>query len=95
MVTADGREAIGTLGTFDLVFADAAPIKYGQIEAVLAALRPRGLLVIDDMQIGSGAAETAREQVETLRRFVSKHPELTSVELDWASGVIVASKTDA
>lgn len=95
MVTADGREAIGTFGTFDLVFADAAPIKYGHIEAVLAALRPRGLLVIDDTHIGSSAAETAREQVETLRRFVGKHTELTSVELDWASGVIVASKSDA
>jgi len=27
-------------------------------------------------------------------RFVSKHPELASVELDWTSGVIVASKSD-
>jgi predicted O-methyltransferase YrrM len=95
MVTADGRKAIETLGAFDLVFADAAPIKYGHMEAVLAALRPRGLLVIDDTHIGSGAGETARERVETLRRFVSRHPELTSVELDWASGVIVASKSDA
>jgi predicted O-methyltransferase YrrM len=94
MVSADGREAIGTLGTFDLVFADAAPIKYGHIETVLAALRPRGLLVIDDTHIGSSATETAREQLDTLRRFVSQHPELTSVELDWASGVIVASRSD-
>lgn len=91
----DGRKAIETLGAFDLVFADAAPIKYGHMEAVLTALRPRGLLVIDDTHIGSGAGETARERVETLRRFVSRHPDLTSVELDWASGVIVASKSDA
>jgi demethylmenaquinone methyltransferase/2-methoxy-6-polyprenyl-1,4-benzoquinol methylase len=95
LLRADGREAIGTLGTFDLVFADAAPIKYGHIEAVLTALRPRGLLVIDDTHIGSDAAQTARQQLETLRRRVSNHPELTSVELDWASGVIVASRSDA
>jgi predicted O-methyltransferase YrrM len=95
ILTADGTEALGTLGTFDLIFADAAPIKYGHIEAVLAALRPRGLLVIDDTHIGNNAAETAREKVETLRQFVRKHPELTSVELDWATGVIVASRSDA
>jgi demethylmenaquinone methyltransferase/2-methoxy-6-polyprenyl-1,4-benzoquinol methylase len=94
MVMADGREAIGTLGTFDLIFADAAPIKYGHIEAVLAALRPRGLLVIDDTHLGSAAAENTHKKVETLRRFVSTHSELTSVELDWASGVILASKSD-
>jgi hypothetical protein len=62
---------------------------------VLAALRPRGWLVIDDTHIGNNAAETAREKVETLRQFVRKHPELTSVELDWATGVIVASRSDA
>jgi predicted O-methyltransferase YrrM len=93
IVRADGREALGTLGTFDLVFADAPPIKYGHIEAVLAALRPRGLLVIDDTHIGSDAAPAAREHVETLRRLVNTHPDLTSVELDWASGVIVASRS--
>lgn len=94
MVTADGRDVLGALGTFDLVFADAAPIKYGHIEAVLAALRPRGLLVIDDTPLGSSAVETVREHVETLRRLISEHAELTSVELDWAGGLIVASKVD-
>ncbi len=94
LVAADGLDALGTAGTFDLVFADAAPIKYGHLDAVLAALRPRGVLVIDDVHLGSGASETARERVAWLRRQINVHPQLTSVELDWASGVIVASKAD-
>jgi predicted O-methyltransferase YrrM len=93
LVAEDGLETLGSAGTFDLVFADAAPIKYGHLDAVLGALRPSGVLVIDDVHLGPGASQTARERVAALRRQINVHPLMASVELDWASGVIVASRT--
>jgi predicted O-methyltransferase YrrM len=92
IVTADALETLGTLGTYDLVFADAAPIKYGHIDSVLGTLRPGGLLVLDDLRGGMRTDEAQRAEKDALRATLLRHPEVHAVEFDWASGVILAAK---
>jgi predicted O-methyltransferase YrrM len=92
IVTADALEILATLGTFDLVFADAAPVKYGHGESLVGALRPAGVLVIDDLRAGEKTTDEERTEKDALRRFLLHHPMLNAVDMAWASGVIVASR---
>jgi predicted O-methyltransferase YrrM len=45
----DAMDLLAGLGTFDLVFPDAPAGKWTGLSKTLAALRPRGVLVVDDM----------------------------------------------
>jgi demethylmenaquinone methyltransferase/2-methoxy-6-polyprenyl-1,4-benzoquinol methylase len=90
LVAADALEALDELGTFDVVFADAAPIKYGQIESVLRALRPSGFLLIDDLEAGPGQSEEHTAEKATLQGGVRHHPELQAVILTMSTGATVA-----
>jgi len=93
IVTADALEALGTLGTFNLVFADAAPIKYGHIESVLKALCPGGLLILDDLRVGKRTDEVQRAEKDALRSKLLGHPEVQAVEIDWSSRVVLVAKS--
>jgi len=92
LVQADALEALGWLGTFDLVFADSHAGKYLGLDRTLAALRPGGLLVVDDMMARPTAGE--REELERagLRRTLVGDPELQAIDMDWCSGVILAAR---
>ena len=91
-LNADAAEAMASLGSFDLVFADAAPVKYGGLDAVVRALHPGGFVVIDDFKTNARTSESRREEIDTMRRSLVQHPQLNTVELDWSSGIIVASR---
>jgi predicted O-methyltransferase YrrM len=81
------------LGAFDLVFVDAAPVKYRQAaDSIVRMLRPGGMLVIDDLLVGPTTSELEVVEKDALRRSLLHHPELRALELDWSSGVIVATK---
>ncbi len=57
IVNTDATMTLSELGGFELVFADAAPVKYGNIEAVVSVLNPGGILVIDDLLVGEYTTE--------------------------------------
>ncbi len=90
IVTADVSEVLDQLGMFDLVFADTRPSWYGGIERVVAALRPRGLLLIDDLRQHSDDLDREQPEDDRLRRSLFGHPDLQVVELEWSSGIILA-----
>jgi predicted O-methyltransferase YrrM len=92
IVTADALAVLETLGTFDLVFADAAPVKYGHIGSVLGALRPGGLLVMDDIRATSRTDEAQRTERSAMRSMLLRQPDIRAVDVDWSSGVILAAK---
>jgi predicted O-methyltransferase YrrM len=91
ILTADALDVLATLGTFDLVFVDAAPIKYGNIDSTFRTLRPGGMLVVDDLHAGPRTSELEHTEKDALRHSLLSHPELHVVELDWSSGVILAT----
>jgi predicted O-methyltransferase YrrM len=57
--------------------------------SVLKILRPGGLLVIDCVR----TSEVQNAEKDALRRSLLYHPELNAVEMEWSTGVILATKS--
>lgn len=86
------EELLPTMGRFNLVFADAEAGKWTGLELTIAALPPQGLLLVDDMDISRYDSEKDRSTVENVRKALMTDSRLTAVELDVASGIILASR---
>jgi predicted O-methyltransferase YrrM len=93
ILTADAVQVISGLGDFNLVFADAASFKFGHIGSVVQVLRPGGILVIDDLEVTTETSELERAKLDALRKELLQHRELRVVEMAWATGLALASKT--
>ncbi|MEV1167275.1 class I SAM-dependent methyltransferase [Nonomuraea sp. NPDC049784] len=92
-LTGDALELLPGLGTFDLIFADAVAGKQTGLDLTIAALNPRGMLVVDDMSPAPGTvwdSEFAAKQ-DAVRRTLLTHERLVAVELPHGSGVILAT----
>lgn len=90
--TGDAVALLPTLGTFDLVFADAPGGKWIGLDATVHTLNPGGFLVVDDMlAIPEWDEETAVNQ-HRVRQAIFARPELAATELAWASGVVLATR---
>jgi predicted O-methyltransferase YrrM len=90
MRVADALTELDTLGTFDLIFADAPAGKWSGLERTIAALNPGGLLVVDDMTpAGWMTAEHRRRQAEVRRQLLTCTA-LTSAEIRHGSGVMLS-----
>jgi predicted O-methyltransferase YrrM len=88
-------DALGVLGeaaAFDLIFADAPGGKWAGLERTIAALRPHGLLVVDDMTASPEWTTKQHARQDDVRQALLTSPLLTSVELDHGSGVILATR---
>ncbi|MEM9153623.1 MAG: class I SAM-dependent methyltransferase [Cyanobacteria bacterium P01_F01_bin.33] len=77
---------------FDLVFADTWAGKYTHCDRALNALNLGGLYVIDDMLPQSNWPEGHETQVARLIAQLHNRADLSLVQLDWASGVIIATR---
>lgn len=78
--------------SFDLIFADAWPGKYDGLDETLALLRPGGIYVVDDMSRQPNWPEGHQPRVDALTARLKSHPDLATVALDWASGLIIAAR---
>jgi predicted O-methyltransferase YrrM len=78
--------------SFDLIFADAWPGKYDGLDETLALLRPGGLYVVDDMSRQPNWPEGHQPRVDVLAARLKSHPDLATVALDWASGLVIAAR---
>jgi predicted O-methyltransferase YrrM len=94
IVTADAVTFLRRQGaaSFDLVFADAFPGKYGFLDEALALLRPGGLYVVDDMLPQANWPEDHAPKVPRLIAELSARPEFRAVSLAWSSGLVVAAR---
>ena len=94
LIEGDALDVLRTSdGGFDLVFADAQGGKTEGIELSIAALRPRGLLVLDDMDslaLGDPYYDELYDLIQAAGDTVMNHPALIAQRLDWATGVILA-----
>jgi len=81
----DILEIIDSLGTFDLIFADAEGGKWHGLDRTIAALAPGGHLVVDDMAV-------EHEQTARVRETLKAGPGLTAVELGCGTGLIIATR---
>jgi len=77
---------------FDLVFADAWPGKYSELEEILALIRTGGLYVIDDMQPQPNWPDGHQDKADKLIAYLKKRADFHLTQLDWSTGVIIAAK---
>ena len=94
IVCADGTEWINNYNgaKFDLIFADAWPGKYSDLEATLALLNEGGLYIIDDMLPQDNWPENHQQNVDELIERLEKIQNLTLTKLEWSTGIIIATK---
>ena len=89
---ADVLAVLDEIAPFDLIFADAQGGKWTGLERTIAALRPGGLLLVDDMTPPTWLDDAHRTHTERVRAKLLGDPQLTSVELACGSGMILATR---
>lgn len=77
---------------FDLIFADAWPGKYSEIEETLALIKPGGFYVIDDMQTQPNWPEGHQEKASRLVDYLEQRTDFNLTKMNWSTGVIIATK---
>src|SRR5690348_8154340 len=89
---ADALAVLGEAGRFDLIFADAQGGKWEGLDRTIAALAPRGMLIVDDMTATPQWDAEQHAKQRQVREVLLASPLLTSVELRHGSGVILSTR---
>ena len=94
MVCKDGSEWIKNYNgpKFDLVFADAWPGKYSELDELLELIERGGFYVIDDLLPQSNWPDGHQENVKRLVTYMENRKDLAITKLDWSTGLIIAVK---
>lgn len=74
---------------FDLIYADAWPGKFSQLDEALSLLRPGGMYVIDDLLPQPNWPEGHAPKVPALIDDIERRDEFITVRLAWASGLML------
>jgi len=77
---------------FDFIFADTWMGKYFRLESTLQLLKPGGLYVIDDMLPQANWPDGHEAKVAELTANLDQRSDLCVTKVDWASGLIIATK---
>ena len=93
LLTGDALDVTRRAGRFDLIFADAQGGKWEGLDTTIAALRPRAHLLVDDMMPGEFADDHHARKTSEVRARLLDHPDLTSVEIAWSTGLILSTRT--
>jgi predicted O-methyltransferase YrrM len=92
---ADGAEFIrrAPAARFDLIYADAWPGKFTDLDAALSLMRVGGIYFIDDLAPHPNWPEGHAQKVSVLIDSLEHRPGFRSVRLDWATGLMVVVRT--
>jgi predicted O-methyltransferase YrrM len=93
----DGADFIGSSprDRYDLIYADAWPGKFTQLDEALALLRSGGIYFIDDLLPQANWPEGHAAKVPALIDAIERRPGFATVKLSWASGLMLAVRTGA
>ena len=91
---ADGTEWIKNYkgDSFDLIFADAWPGKYSEIDEVIELLKVGGLYIIDDMSAQPNWPDGHDKNVERLVAYLEDRADINLTKMNWSTGLILAVK---
>jgi len=94
IICADAAEWIKTYrgNKFDLIFADAWPGKYSEIDEVLNLVKVGGFYVIDDMIAQPNWPNGHQEHVDELIEFLENKENFTLTKLNWSTGIIIVTR---
>ena len=76
-------------GPFDLIFADAWPGKYANLDATLNRLKAGGIYVIDDMLPQPNWPAGHDKKVDELVSQLESRIDVQLVKLAWSTGIIL------
>ena len=94
LVCAEGDDFVHSLygQRFDFIFADTWAGKYRLLDETLALLSPGGVYVVDDMLPQPNWPEGHDTKAAHLKTYLAQREDFMVCPLDWASGIILASK---
>ena len=94
IICADGGKFLESLGDerFDIVFADAWPGKFSHLDLAIDHLSHGGIYVIDDLLPQPSWPDGHAPKIPKLVAELRLRKELAIVELEWATGIILATK---
>ena len=90
----DGSEWINSYTgvPFDLIFADAWPGKYQDLDKTLSLVKTGGFYVIDDMSRQPNWPEGHEEKVGHLIDYLEARDDFYVTRMNWSTGVLVCVK---
>lgn len=77
---------------FDLIFADAWPGKYSEIEEILEMVKVGGFYVIDDMKNQPNWPDGHQDNVDKLITYLEGRKDFSLTKMDWSTGIILMTK---
>jgi predicted O-methyltransferase YrrM len=92
LVVGDAVRVTAGEGSFDLIFADAQGGKWDGLDGTIAALRPGGQLLVDDMTPARYADADHEQKIAEVGNRILGHPDLVSVPIAWSSGLILSTR---
>jgi demethylmenaquinone methyltransferase/2-methoxy-6-polyprenyl-1,4-benzoquinol methylase len=92
LLTGDAVDVTRHAGSFDLIFADAQGGKWDGLATTVAALRPGAHLLVDDMTPDEFADDHHARKISEVRARLLGHPDLTSVEIAWSTGLVLSTR---
>ncbi|WP_209400604.1 O-methyltransferase [Pseudozobellia sp. WGM2] len=92
LICADGAQWIKNNSDrkFDLIFADAWPGKYSEIDEILDMVNVGGFYIIDDMVAQPNWPNGHHENVSRLVDYLEKKENFTLTKMNWSTGLIIA-----
>jgi predicted O-methyltransferase YrrM len=78
---------------FDFIFADSFPGKFHLLDEALAMLKVGGLYIIDDLMTQPTWPDGHQQEVDRLISELQSRRNLILTKLQWASGLIIATRT--
>ncbi|MFA9188674.1 O-methyltransferase [Flavobacterium magnesitis] len=94
IICADGSEWIKNYNgeKFDLIFADAWPGKYSEIDEILELIKVGGFYIIDDMLAQPNWPEGHQENVNKLIEYLENRKNFNLTKLNWSTGIVIATR---
>jgi predicted O-methyltransferase YrrM len=80
---------------FDLIFADAWPGKYSEIEEILELVKEGGFYIIDDMLAQPNWPNGHQDNVDKLIEYLENRNDFSLTKMNWSTGIIVATKKNS
>ncbi|MBP1840510.1 O-methyltransferase [Formosa algae] len=94
IIETDGTEWIKNYKgeKFDLVFADAWPGKYSEVDELLELIHIGGLYIIDDMLPQPNWPNGHQDNVDKLIAYLENRKDFNLTKMNWSTGIIIATK---
>ncbi|MBC7419073.1 MAG: SAM-dependent methyltransferase, partial [Pedobacter sp.] len=79
---------------FDLVFADAWPGKYSELDEILSLIKVGGFYIIDDMSAQPNWPVGHQGNVDRLTKYLERRTDFNLTKMNWSTGIIIAAKKE-